>query len=235
VYEVILDGTPYYPLFDGVGSVTALTDSAGAVVGRTRYSVFGVPDATGISDDGFTFTGHQYDDETGLIYARNRYYDPAIGRFISQDPEPSVNPYPYCVNAPLEFTDPEGREAMTEKVKLECETWWRTQGGLGYAHKIKALRSASEKNKLIVTRGTRTADCLFGQAWFKAAGALPIGFDADHLIELVLGGECDTGATNLHALDSGVNRSVGAKIGNLVRKFDAGTKIQIAFGKNCPP
>lgn len=31
------------------------------------------------------FTGHQYDVETGLAYARARYYDSEVGRFISRD------------------------------------------------------------------------------------------------------------------------------------------------------
>ncbi len=34
----------------------------------------------------YTFTGREYDKETGLYYYRARYYDPEIGRFISKDP-----------------------------------------------------------------------------------------------------------------------------------------------------
>jgi RHS repeat-associated protein len=235
VYEIVDGGTPYYPLFDGVGSVTALTDAAGAVVGQTRYSAFGLPQATGHADDGFTFTGQQYDGDTGLVFARDRYYDPAIGRFISQDPVPSVNPYAYCLNAPLEFTDPTGREATTEKVKLECATWWEASGGIGFLNKIKALRSASKAGELVVTRGSRTAACVAGQALFRVSEALIPGVaDADHLVELVLGGACDNTATNLHVLDSSVNRSIGSTIGNLVRKYDSGTKIILEFGEGCP-
>ncbi len=37
-------------------------------------------------DDAFLFTGEQRDCETGLYYLRARYYDPAIGRFLTQDP-----------------------------------------------------------------------------------------------------------------------------------------------------
>ncbi len=46
VFEIVRDGTRYFPLVDGLGSVTALTDSTGAVVGRTRYGAFGAPQAT---------------------------------------------------------------------------------------------------------------------------------------------------------------------------------------------
>ena len=31
--------------------------------------------------------GQQYDEESGLYYNRNRYYDPLQGRYITQDPD----------------------------------------------------------------------------------------------------------------------------------------------------
>jgi RHS repeat-associated protein len=34
----------------------------------------------------FQFTAHDFDSETGLRYPRNRYYDPNVGRFMSEDP-----------------------------------------------------------------------------------------------------------------------------------------------------
>jgi RHS repeat-associated protein len=109
VYEVVRDGIRYYPLFDGVGSVTTLTDATGAAVGRVRYSAFGAPQSSGVTENAVSFTGHQFDAATGLVYARARYYDPALGRFLSQDPEPAVNPYVYALDAPSEYTDPTGR------------------------------------------------------------------------------------------------------------------------------
>ena len=63
----------------------------------------------------YGYTGQEYDAETGLLYLRARYYDPAIGRFISADPywgrlnEPaSQNRYSYVHNNPLMYTDPLG-------------------------------------------------------------------------------------------------------------------------------
>jgi RHS repeat-associated protein len=60
------------------------------------------------------FTGQRLDD-TGLYYYGERYYDAAIGRFISADtvvsqpynPQ-SLNRYSYCLNNPLKYTDPSG-------------------------------------------------------------------------------------------------------------------------------
>ncbi len=34
--------------------------------------------------------GHNQDDESGLIYMRARYYEPASGRFVSEDSELSL-------------------------------------------------------------------------------------------------------------------------------------------------
>jgi len=42
------------------------------------------------------------DGETGLVYMRARYYDPSIGRFISEDPtQNGVNWFVYCNDDPI--------------------------------------------------------------------------------------------------------------------------------------
>ncbi|HEG1988793.1 RHS element core protein [Enterobacter cloacae] len=54
--------------------------------------------------------GQQYDAEAGLCYNRHRYYDPAQGRYITQDPiglKGGLNPYVYALN-PISWTDPLG-------------------------------------------------------------------------------------------------------------------------------
>ena len=105
-------GAKSYPLADALGSVVAWTDTAGEVLSRTGYSAFGTPDSSGSAVYGFT--GHQYDGGTGLVYARARYYDPAIGRFLSEDPVPSLNPYTYLGSDPCNAVDPTGASAAGE-------------------------------------------------------------------------------------------------------------------------
>jgi RHS repeat-associated protein len=63
---------------------------------------------------GYTFTG-QLDSGLGLMYYGARFYDGALGRFISPDtivPEPgnpqALNRYSYVLNNPLRYTDPTG-------------------------------------------------------------------------------------------------------------------------------
>jgi RHS repeat-associated protein len=103
-------GAASYQLQDGLGTTVATTDASGEVTGRTAWSAFGVP-AGDVADATFGFTGHQYDASTGMHYARARYLDPGLGRFVSEDPAPSLNPYPYVGNDPCNLVDPSGASA----------------------------------------------------------------------------------------------------------------------------
>lgn len=97
-------------------SVIALVDIEQCIVNSYAYDSFGCGqyDKTRIPND-FSYAGEAYEAETGLIYLRNRYYDPELGRFISADAEfgsktnpQSLNPYTYVNNNPLNFIDPLG-------------------------------------------------------------------------------------------------------------------------------
>jgi len=59
----------------------------------------------------FQYTARESDPETGLYYYRARYYDPAAGRFLSEDPIRFFgghNFYRYVRNGPTDFRDPLG-------------------------------------------------------------------------------------------------------------------------------
>lgn len=71
---------------DGLGSVVAITDRAGKTLQSYSYLSFGLPSASTTFRQSYTFTGREWDKETGLYYYRARYYDPMDGRFISKDP-----------------------------------------------------------------------------------------------------------------------------------------------------
>ncbi len=110
---------------DHLGSTSVITDAAGAVVSRMAYEPFGKRrNANGTTDPNGSltvagtrrgFTGHEHDDEVGLINMNGRIFDPAIGRFLSADPTlqaptymQSYNRYAYLWNSPLNGTDPSG-------------------------------------------------------------------------------------------------------------------------------
>jgi len=76
----------YYYHFDGLGSVTALSNIDQEIVERYEYDVFGEPSAISSVGNPYMFTGRRLDDETGNYYYRARYYKPQIGRFLQTDP-----------------------------------------------------------------------------------------------------------------------------------------------------
>jgi RHS repeat-associated protein len=100
---------------DHQGTPIARSDAWGVVFERTRRGSFGEPLA-GPLKNGPGYTGHMEDPGTGLVYMQQRYYDPAIARFLSVDPVgPLADPtnhfgrYHYANNNPDKYVDPDGR------------------------------------------------------------------------------------------------------------------------------
>ncbi|WP_425521708.1 RHS repeat-associated core domain-containing protein [Xanthomonas vasicola] len=119
------NGTVTYQHTDALGSPVATTNAAGQVVERTQYAPYGA--AIGKTVDGIGYTGHAMDGGTGLIYMQQRYYDPAIPRFLSVDPvtpyeKPitNFNRYVYALNNPYRFTDPDGRDSVGEMIDAKA-------------------------------------------------------------------------------------------------------------------
>lgn len=107
--------TVVYLHTDALGSIVAVTDESRNVVERREYEPFGLQ-ITPTVKDGPGYTGHVQDEATGLTYMQQRYYDPAIGRFMSVDPVDAnahtganFNRYKYALNNPYRFNDPDGR------------------------------------------------------------------------------------------------------------------------------
>jgi RHS repeat-associated protein len=103
--------TSQYYLQDHLGSTVALTNSSGSVTESESYDSFGNRTNTTFSNR-YQFTGREFDAATGLQYSRARWYDPNIGRFISEDPigfdGGDVNLYGYVENNPIQYRDPRG-------------------------------------------------------------------------------------------------------------------------------
>jgi RHS repeat-associated protein len=103
--------TSYYE-GDGLGSVTSLSTSAGALAETYTFDSFGKQSSSsGSLTNSFRYTARDFDLETGLYYYRARYYDPGTGRFLGEDPArfaAGTDFYPYVGNSPSNFGDPLG-------------------------------------------------------------------------------------------------------------------------------
>jgi RHS repeat-associated protein len=131
-------GNTSWYLTDQVGSVVAIA-STSAVLDQITYDPFGniVTQTDSAEADRFMFAGLEYDSTTGLYYDHARYYDAAIGRFVSQDPKGfaagDANLYRYVQNNPAAATDPSGTQddPITIIIKSRWENGWGV-GGVPY-------------------------------------------------------------------------------------------------------
>jgi RHS repeat-associated protein len=120
-------GATYWTLADDQGSVRDVVDSSGVLRIHRAFDSFGNANTdfhynssgsavtsgqTGYIDEAFAFTGRWFDKATGLQNNLNRWYDPAIGRWLSEDPigfeGGDANLYRYVGNSPTNWIDPSG-------------------------------------------------------------------------------------------------------------------------------
>ncbi len=145
-YAVYTPGTPGNPgtwtrytfLQGSLGHIRAVVNDAGQVVERYDYDPYGrrrvyAPDWTPrnktIIENDYGYTGRVHDDESGLVYYRYRYYDPSIGRFLTQDPIGNWtdasnwgNGYAYVASMPNQGMDPWGLQGSLFKNALGAQT-----------------------------------------------------------------------------------------------------------------
>jgi RHS repeat-associated protein len=107
-------GQQYFYHTDGLGSVTAITNGAKNIVQSYIYESFGMLQPSTGFRNSYTYTGREWDKESGLYYYRARYYDALEGRFISRDPigfEGGINIYGYTSNNSINYKDPSGLDS----------------------------------------------------------------------------------------------------------------------------
>ncbi len=134
-------GQTYFYHADHLGSIRLVTNAAGTVVNTYDYDSYGnrqnVVEAV---ENPYSYTGREYDGESGLYYYRARTYDPASGRFLQEDPlelgqgalwkilaprialpdansplrlaTSDLNLYRYAGNNPLNAVDPAGTSSL---------------------------------------------------------------------------------------------------------------------------
>jgi RHS repeat-associated protein len=103
---------------DRLGTIRDVVNTTGTVLDHVIYDSFGnvTSETNATNGDRFKFTGREFDAATGLYFYRARYYDPATGRFVEQDPLSfgggDSNLYRYCGNEPTGYLDPTGDADM---------------------------------------------------------------------------------------------------------------------------
>jgi RHS repeat-associated protein len=111
-----LQSTEEFYQFNGQGDIIQLVGSDGTVNQEYAYDPFGNEiGEDSLDNNPFRYRSYYYDKETGSQYLSARYYNPKIGRFISEDsyegtPDNplSLNLYTYCQNNPVMYRDQNG-------------------------------------------------------------------------------------------------------------------------------
>ena len=140
------NGTVYYYITNLQGDVISLELADGGSGAQYAYDAWGniiAMSGTLAELNPLRYRGYVYDQETGFYYLNSRYYDPAVGRFISADKYASTgqgitgyNMFAYCGNNPVCATDKSGAFSLRDLWNAAEDAIWKLGAkvlkGMGY-------------------------------------------------------------------------------------------------------
>ncbi|MCD9189201.1 MAG: DUF6531 domain-containing protein [Pyrinomonadaceae bacterium] len=233
-----------YFLQDQIGSTQGLTNAAGTVVEWQRYTPYGESNLAG-SLTRFGYAGREKDNLTGLIFNRARWYDPARGRFISEDPKglaAGSNLYEYTGGNPISRRDPLGmdwRDDLRNIWEAAKEKKWRAEQAVidAMAKPIEFVIGFGDNASGGITRYIRQWQgiddpSLQCSGWYQAGEWTSVAVD----IITGVGGIVKSGGK--HALKKALKEGAehytddAAKLAkNCILCFEAGTEVETADGQ----
>ncbi len=183
-----------YYLFDGLGSVVAVTSSSGSVTNSYTYDPFGVTTETkALLTNVFNpwrYAGQYQDTTTGLYKMGARYYQPELGRWTQPDPSGlDANAYAYAASDPINNSDPTG---------LFCITGKNPNGS------CRSIARGAKRGFAAFDLGTYVRDCLESGGKGLAAGVV-LGIKG--AVGGAFGG-CFQGAATRFLKDAGIRRDI---------------------------
>lgn len=127
--QIFNDGTDRYYTYDGHGNITK-TSKKFTNETRRYYDAYGnIVNGYNEYETAFDYCGEYRDLESGLLYLRNRYYDPSTGSFITEDPiKDGNNWYGYCEGNPVNAWDPTGLDSYVFYIDdFEKQASWQKE------------------------------------------------------------------------------------------------------------
>jgi RHS repeat-associated protein len=147
---------------DGLGNVIGTVQS-GSLSQSVSYDSWGLPTLQGNADNRLLWKGLMWEgDIVSLYYMRNRWYDPELGRFISEDPaghDGGLNLYGFSGDDPINGQDPTGL------CDIDIGTWidfvLRSPSQGGFSHTCQDLPP------VIITASTGRSSSQFGKNGYE--------------------------------------------------------------------
>ena len=166
----------YFYLHDRLGSVREIINSSGTVENCYYYTSWG--GVTGSESDEnvsnwYCWAGYLRDEEIGSYYCNARQYNSA--RFTTRDPiqgsrkaPPTLHAYLYCLNDPINRTDPTGQTSLTEENTVVSIQG--TMGASGNSQAMSILQQAKGFTNYANFRNKMMEYAANSSEWLRVAG-----------------------------------------------------------------
>jgi RHS repeat-associated protein len=161
-YAMRADGLLKKYVLDGENNVTAVLDHGNNPAYSYKYDPWGNFWYThgDLSLQPLQYRAREYDLDTGLLQNRARWYDPQLGRFLSEDPiglAGGINPFAYAGNDPVNRSDPSGLSP-----ECDVDNWYVCLGWVSPFNGCTVTQAASVNCPMLFNH-VRSGDSYAGQ------------------------------------------------------------------------